>query len=205
MACQNYWKAHKAIFEQEGSHNLTSVFQQMARATNLLDTEIHEVQEVWTGWQGSKATNHAAKASQRDIQFFCMVMPNESPNIMGLKGIHSPKALHQGSCSFCPFWCEKEGQNEGMVVNHLQTMHYHLGLVCTLCIDFFTTSTDAMRWHTHICKSIAAEDNDCKEKELEMMMMAVRTVTTLRRPNQPPAFHDSTSTTNPSTTSALVP
>ena len=53
-------------------------------------------------------------------------------------------------------------------MNHLRTMHYHLGLVCALCVDFFSTSTDAMRWHAHICKSITtAEDNDCKEEESE--------------------------------------
>ena len=44
-------------------------------------------------------------------------------------------------------------------------MLYHLGLVCALCMDFFLTSADAMRWHMHICKSIAAEDNDCEEEE----------------------------------------
>ena len=91
MAWWNYCKAYRAIFEHEGSHNLTSMFQQMSRDTNLLVTEIHEVQEVWTGCQGLKATNHPAKASQRDIQFFHMVMPKESPNIMELKGIHSPE------------------------------------------------------------------------------------------------------------------
>ena len=64
-AHQSYCKAHKVNFEQKGSHNLTSVFQQMARDTNLLDTEIHEVQEVWTGWQGLKAANNVTKASQR--------------------------------------------------------------------------------------------------------------------------------------------
>ena len=53
-------------------------------------TEINEVQEVWTGQQGLKAPNHAAKACQRDIQFFCMVTPNESPNIVGPREIHSP-------------------------------------------------------------------------------------------------------------------
>ena len=61
-ACQNYCKAHKAIFEWEGSYDLTSVFWQMARDTNFLNPEIHKVQEVWTGQQGLKATNHAAKA-----------------------------------------------------------------------------------------------------------------------------------------------
>ena len=50
-------------------------------------------------------------------------------------------------------------------MNHLQTMHYHLGLVC---VDFFSTSADAMRWYTHVCKSItAAEDNDQEEEEYD--------------------------------------
>ena len=49
---------------------------------------------------------------------------------MGLMEIHDPDAL----CCFsgvthCP-WCGKEGQNEGTVVNHLQTVHHRLGLVC---------------------------------------------------------------------------
>ena len=165
LACQNYCKAHKAIFEQEGSYDLTSVFQQMARDTNLLNTEIHEVQEVWTGQLGLKIAICAAKASQRDIQFFCMVMPNKSPNIMGLKGVHSPEALcQQGGCSFCP-WCGKDGQNEGTVVNHMSTVHYHLGLCVPSAWTFFSTSTDAMRQHVHVFKSIATEDNDCKEEE----------------------------------------
>ena len=84
---------------------------------------------------------------------------------MGLKGIHSSEALHQwGSSSYCP-WCRKEGQDEGMVVNHLMTMHYHLGLVCILCMDIFATSTDTMRQHMCICKSMAAKDRDQEEEE----------------------------------------
>ena len=86
---------HRAMFVQEGSYDLTSVFWKMAWEISLLNVKIYEVQEAWTGQQRLRATNHAAKASQRDIQFFHMVMPTESPNIMGLKGIHSPKAIHQ--------------------------------------------------------------------------------------------------------------
>ena len=126
---------------------------------NPPNSKIHEVQEVWTSWRGLKVANHAMQTSLKDIEFFCMVSLNESPNIIGLKGVYSPEALHwQGRC-FCP-WCRKEGHNEGKVVNHLRTTHYHLGLVCALCVDF-STSADAMRQHTHVCKSIAsAEDND---------------------------------------------
>ena len=89
-----------------------------------------------------------------------MVMPTKLPSIMGLKGIHSPEALYQqGGHSYCP-WCGKEGQNEGMVINHLRTVHYHLGLVCTLCMDFSATSMDTVRWHVHVCKSMVAKDRD---------------------------------------------
>ena len=51
-------------------------------------------------------------------------------------------------------------------MTHLRTMHYHLGLVCALCTDFSSTSTDAKRQHTHVCKSVAtAKDNDQEEEE----------------------------------------
>ena len=83
------------MFAQEGSYNLTLVFREMAWEANLLNTDIHEVQKVWVGRQELKAANCVTKASQRDIQFFHTVSPTESPNIMGLKGIHSPKALCQ--------------------------------------------------------------------------------------------------------------
>ena len=113
----------------------------------------------------AQAANHAIKASQRDIQFFHLVTPTELANIMGLREIHSPEALHQwGGHSFYP-WCRKEGQNEDMVVNHLRTVHYYLGLVCALCMNFFATSMDTIQWHVHVCKSMAAKDKDLKEEE----------------------------------------
>ena len=79
---------------------------------------------------------------------------------MGLNGIHSPEALHQWSgLTFCP-WCGKEGQNKGNVVNHLQTTHYHLGLFCTPCHNYFMTSTDTMHQHAQLFRSVAAGDDD---------------------------------------------
>ena len=82
-----YCEPHKVIFKQEGSYDLTAVFQQMAQDMNLLDSKIHEVQEVWTSQRGLKATNHAVQTSPKDIQFFHMVSMNETSNIMGLKGV----------------------------------------------------------------------------------------------------------------------
>ena len=102
----------------------------------------------------------------------------ESPKIMGLKGIHSIEALwHWDSLTFCP-WCSKGGQNEGMVVNHLQTMHYHLGLTCACCLSYFAINVEVICCHAHGCKPTTAgncdddnyeeyEDNDNGNKDNE--------------------------------------
>ena len=85
---------------------------------------------------------------------------------MGLEGIHSPEAIHRwGGCSYCP-WCAKEGQNEGTIVNHLYTVHYHLGLVCILCMAYVCTSSDTMRKHGPYCKAMATWDKDQEEEEV---------------------------------------
>ena len=104
------------------------------------------------GWKDLHNTNHTAKASQWNIQFFHMVTPTEPPSIMGLEGIHSPEGLcRQCGNLYCP-WCAKEGKNEGTVVNHLCTVHYHLGLVCTLFLAYFSTSAGTMRKHGTCCR-----------------------------------------------------
>ena len=73
--------------------------------------------------------------------------PSESPKVMGLVGIHDPDALcHFSGITYCP-WCRKESQNEGTVVNHLQTMHYRLGLVCNRCHDCPSTSSNTLCCH----------------------------------------------------------
>ena len=59
----------------------------------------------------------------------------------------------------------EEGQKEGRVVNHLQTMHYHLGLICANCLNFFTTSSDTMWQHTLVCKSMATSDRNGNKEE----------------------------------------
>ena len=46
------------------------------------------------------------------------------------------------------------------MVNHLQMMHYHLGLICVCCLDFFTMSSDTMWQHALVCKSMATGDSN---------------------------------------------
>ena len=69
--------------------------------------------------EGPLGHHQVAKSSPKDICFFWLVPSTESPKIMGLKWIHSPKALKWwAGLSFCPL-CGNEGQNEGTMVNHL--------------------------------------------------------------------------------------
>ena len=56
-------------------------------------------------------------------------------------------------------------QNKGMMVNHLETMHYHLGLICIHCMDYFTTSTGTMHQHAQVCKPMTGSDIDDDREE----------------------------------------
>ena len=65
----------------------------MATSTNLLNTEVYEVQETLGSQKDLSAANQVARASLKDIYFFWIISPMESPKIMGLKGILSTEAL----------------------------------------------------------------------------------------------------------------
>ena len=89
----DYYMTHHPSFEQEGSHDLSSTFWEMVTLRNLQGNENHKVLS-WTGQKDLKAAYGNAKSSPKDICFFRVVLPTELPKIMGLKGIHSPKALN---------------------------------------------------------------------------------------------------------------
>ena len=116
----------------------------------------------------------------KDIQFFPTVTPTKLQSIMWLKGVHSPEALHHWVATHTA-WCTKEGPNEGTIINHLWTVQYHLGLVCTLCMDFFATSADTMREHVPSCKAIATKDRDGQRQRYLRTTMVMRTMHTFFR------------------------
>ena len=51
----------------------------------LMNTEIHLVQDQWQGKKELCATNNVARGSAKDLHYFLVVSPLESPMIMGLK------------------------------------------------------------------------------------------------------------------------
>ena len=124
----------------------SGLFQEMVACADLLDAEIYEIQEVWTVWRDLWYANGALKSLPKGLQFFCPMSPSEMPKVMGLKGIHHPNALHcHVGLSYCP-WCGKEGKNKGTIVNHLQTTHHKLKLVCSQCLCFPVITSEAI-WH----------------------------------------------------------
>ena len=134
-ARREFFLKHSYNFTTDGNCNLSRTFRQLAASANLLGTSIHEIQASWTGPKDLKQVNYALQSLPKGLKFLHVVLPSESPKVMGLVGIHNPDALcHFGGITYCP-WCRKEGQKKGTVVNDLQTMHYRLGLVCNRCYD----------------------------------------------------------------------
>ena len=155
-------------FDIEFSHDLAGLFWEMIASVGLLDSEIYEIQEVWTEKEDFWYPNDVLKLLPEGLQFFCPIFPSELPMVMGLKGVHHPDALHHfAGLTFCP-WCGKEGQNEGTVVNHLWTMHYKLGLVCGRCLHFPLITSEAIQCHGQGCKQPMESDTEEEDGGLTM-------------------------------------
>ena len=131
----------------EGTHDQSEIFRQMATNAELFDTSFYEIQVVWSGPDDLRQAIYALRSLPKGLRFLHVVPPSESPKDMGLVGIHNLDALHHfNGMNHCP-WCGKEGQNEGTVVTHLQTVHYRLGLMCNKCNDCPSTSSDSLHCH----------------------------------------------------------
>ena len=140
-------EARREYFTSECTCDLSATFKCLATIAGLLGTSIYETQSPWTVPEELKQANYILLSLPKGLKFLWAVSPSESPKVMGLMGIHDPDAPCQfGSVTYCP-WCGKEGQNKGMVVNHLQTTHYWLGLVCDRCYSCLSTMSDTLCCH----------------------------------------------------------
>ena len=80
-------------FHKEDTYKLTEVFKELVEMAGLLGTEVYPVHDQWVGKKEHCPAYHAVRGSAKDHHFFRIVVPLESPKIMGLQGIHSPEAL----------------------------------------------------------------------------------------------------------------
>ena len=55
----------------------------------LMDSEIYLVWDQWWGKKELHMVSYMARGSAKDLHYFQVVSPTESPKIMGLRGIHS--------------------------------------------------------------------------------------------------------------------
>ena len=148
---EDYYQENHPHFNSETSCNMVDVFWSIIESVGLLHSEIYEIQETWTGQCKLQYANYALKTLPKGLKFFHPVSPSESLKVMGLTGIHHPNALHHFNwVTHCP-WCGKEGQNEGTIMNHLQTIHYKLGLVCEKFFHCPLVTSKAIQHHG--CKS----------------------------------------------------
>ena len=119
----------------------------MAASAKLLGMSIYKIQVVWTGLDELRPANYALRSLPKGLKFLHVVPHSESPKVMGLVGIHNLYAFHHfNGMTHCP-WCGKQGQNEGTVVNHLQAVHYRIGLVCNKCNNCPSISSDTLCHH----------------------------------------------------------
>ena len=145
----HFFSKHSYNFTEDDSRDLSGIFMKLAASAGLLGTAIYEIQSSWTGPEELKQANYTLQSLPKGLKFLKVVLTSESPKVIGLVGIYNPDALqHFAGFTYCP-WCGKEGQNEGMVVNHLRTTYYRLGLVCGKCHSCPTHTSDTLHCHGH--------------------------------------------------------
>ena len=64
---QTYFETHHPTFDQEGSHNLSSLFQEMITSANLLESQIYKIQEVWTGLKDLRYAHCVLRSSPKGL------------------------------------------------------------------------------------------------------------------------------------------
>ena len=115
----------------------------MAKTAELLGSTIYEIKEVWAGLEKLWQANYMLRTLLKGLKFLRVVPLLESPKAMGLTGMHDLDALHHfNGMTHCP-WCRKKGT----VINHLQTVHYRLSLVCQECFSCPSTSSETICHH----------------------------------------------------------
>ena len=115
----------------------------------MLGTDIYEIEAFWTGPEELKQANYTLQSLPKGLRFLRVVPTTESPKDMGLMAsmTQMPSDVLLGSLT--ARGVGKEGQNEGMVVNHLRTTHYKLGLVCDKYYGCPTITSNTLCHHGH--------------------------------------------------------
>ena len=74
---------HHPNYDHDGSHDFSHTLKEKATSVGLIGSDVHEVQDAWTGQKNLRVAPCVAKSSPKDIHFFQMVPPTKSLKIMG--------------------------------------------------------------------------------------------------------------------------
>ena len=161
-----YFKTHCPNYDHEGSNNLSHTYQG--------DGYLHWPSGLWCPWGSAgvdwlKRPLGCSPCSEKFPKGHPFLPGGASHWIAqdhGLKWNPFPQGpeMVKWSVLLPMVW---EGQNEDMVVNHLWMSHYHLGLVCSQCLEYFTTSANTMFHHLQLCKPAPASVNDNDDDQEE--------------------------------------
>ena len=144
---EEYFWSHCPNFNNENTCDFMEVFWHMIKTADLLGSAIYEITEAWSGQDELQQANCSLMTLQKGLKFFRAVSPSKSPKVIGFMGIHNQDTLcHFNRVTHCP-WCKKVGQNEGTIINHLQTVHYKLGLMCERCFGCPSIMSEAICCH----------------------------------------------------------
>ena len=152
-----YFEVHCPTFNQEGSHDLSSLFREMITSADLLESEIHEIQEVWDWMERPSGMPIMQWGVCQGSLIFPPCVPFGVAKGYGTKRDSSSWCtLPPMGLSYCP-WCRKEGQNEGTVLNYLcTTLQIRTGLPQCLPSPWYF-------WvHEESCKSASSPDPEEK-------------------------------------------
>ena len=112
---QTYFRTHLLTFHKEVTCELTDIFREMAEMVGLLGSEVHLVQDQWKGRKELCSANCTVRGSAKDLHYFRVVSPLESPKIMGLGASTPPRLSSIWPASHSAHGVERRGRMRALL------------------------------------------------------------------------------------------
>ena len=165
-----YHKTHQLSYEHKGSHDISSTFREMVTSTNPWALRSMRCRRHGPGRKTSGPLTMQPRLPLRISLSLGLCHPlNHWKSWDWGDPFPQDPAIVGWVVLLSMVW--KRRTELGYVVNHLWTSHYHLGLICSWCMEYFTTRADAMWQHSQLCKLALAginDNNDDWEKEFDL-------------------------------------
>ena len=88
-----YFTTHSWDWTHSNTEDLSNIFKELTQEAGLLGESIFKLQRLWEGPENLKQANYVLQSQPKGLKFLRVVSTKESPNVMGLMGIHKSDAL----------------------------------------------------------------------------------------------------------------